>query len=175
MLDTARRIAPVGTLPAVPDGLHPVVAAAYRCVLEAIDRDGWAHSKDAIFDNMRQRPIYHGSRRRTDLSCLTAHARFYRTAVDVVGFVILLSLSTGLEIECIHDLKADCLKTRAKGFVDISYPKRRAHGAEWKTLRVRDGGLSTPGGLVRLAIKLTARACTRTAPTGCGSGVALWG
>lgn len=162
VLDAARRIEPEGALPSVPGGLHEVVAAAYLRVLEAIDRDGWAPSKDTIFDSMRQRAIYHGAGRRIDLSCPATHARFYLTAVDVVGFVILLSLSTGLEMECIHDLQSDCLKNRAKGFVDIAYFKRRAHGAERKTLRVRDGGLTTPGGLVRLAIKLTARARART-------------
>lgn len=162
VLDAARRIAPEGSLPVVPEGLHPIVADAYRNLLEAIERDGWAHSKDPIFDRMRQRAIYHGARRRTDLNCPTTHARFYLTAVDIVGFTILLSLSTGLETECIFDLKADCLKNPTKGFVDITYFKRRAHGNEWKTLRVRDGGLTTPGGLIRLAIRLTARARTRT-------------
>ncbi|MCR5857373.1 hypothetical protein [Mesorhizobium sp. J428] len=162
VLDAARRIALEGTLPSVPDGLHPIVADAYQQVLEAIERDGWAYSKDQIFDRMRQRAIYRGARRRTDLSCPATHARFYLTAVDIVGFAILLSLSTGLEMECIYDLKADCLRNRAKGFVDIAYFKRRAHGTEWKTLRMRDGGMTTPGGLIRLAIRLTARARTRT-------------
>lgn len=32
---------------------------------------------------------------------------------------------------------------------EIEYCKRRARGAEWKRLRVRDGGSSTPGGLIR--------------------------
>jgi hypothetical protein len=162
VLDAARRIAPAGSLPAMPAGLHPIVADAYQTLLEAIDRDGWAYSKDPIFDSMRQRASHHGACRRIDLSCPTTHARFYLTIVDVIGFTILLSLSTGMEMECIFELKADCLKNRAKGFVDIAYFKRRAHGAEWKSLRVRDGGLTTPGGLVRLAIRLTARARKRT-------------
>lgn len=85
------------------------------------------------------------------------HARFYLTIVDIIGFTILLLLSTGMEMECIFELKADCLGNRATGFVDIAYFKRRAHGTEWKTLRVRDGGLTTPGGLIRLAIRLTER------------------
>ena len=112
---------------------------------------------------MRQRAIYHGAARRKDLSCAATHACFYLTAIDVVAFIILLSLGTGLEIECLRELKADCLKNAAKGLVDIAYFKRRAHGAEWKVLRVRDGGTTTPGGLVRLALALTARARRRTA------------
>ncbi|MGV1954162.1 hypothetical protein ACQZ5G_11380 [Agrobacterium sp. 22-214-1] len=162
VVDAARRIAPDGTLPAVPEGLHPGVAEAYQTLLEAIDRDGWAFSKDQIFDSMRQRAIHHGARRRRDLSCPTTHARFYLTIVDLIGFTILLSLSTGMEMECIFELKADCLGNRARGFVDIAYFKRRAHGSEWKTLRVRDGGLTTPGGLIRLAIRLTERGRKRT-------------
>jgi len=90
------------------------------------------------------------------------HARFYLTIVDIIGFTILLSLSTGMEMECIFELKADCLGNRARGFVDIAYFKRRAHGTEWKRLRVRDGGLTTPGGLIRLAIRLTERGRKRT-------------
>jgi hypothetical protein len=61
----------------------------------------------------------------------------------------------------LRELKVDCLKNPAKGFVDIAYFKRRAHGAEWKVLRVRDGGTTTPGGLIRLALALTARARRR--------------
>jgi hypothetical protein len=130
-------------------------------LVEAIARDGWAASKEPIFDSMRQRAIYHGAARRKDLSCAATHARFYLTAIDIVAFIILLSLGTGLEIECLRELKADCLKNPAKGFVDIAYFKRRAHGAEWKVLRVRDGGTTTPGGLIRLALALTARARRR--------------
>jgi hypothetical protein len=98
----------------------------YRALVEAIARDGWAASKEPIFDSMRQRAIYHGAARRKDLSCAATHARFYLTAIDVVAFIILLSLGTGLEVECLRELKADCLKNPAKGFVDIAYFKRRA-------------------------------------------------
>jgi hypothetical protein len=161
VVEAARRIARDGELPAPPPDLHPAVRDKYQVLVEAIARDGWAASKEPIFDNMRQRAIYHGAARRKDLSCAATHARFYPTAIDVVAFIILLSLGTGLEIECLRELKADCLKNPAKGFVDIAYFKRRAHGAEWKVLRVRDGGTTTPGGLVRLALALTARARRR--------------
>lgn len=161
IVEAARRIAREGELPAPPPGLHPAVRDKYQALVEAIARDGWAASKEPIFDSMRQRAIYHGAERRKDLSCAATHARFYLTAIDVVAFIILLSLGTGLEIECLRELKADCLKNSTKGFVDIAYFKRRAHGAEWKVLRVRDGGTTTPGGLIRLALALTARARRR--------------
>jgi hypothetical protein len=161
VVEAGRRIARDGELPPLIPDLHPAVMDKYQLLLEAIARDGWVASKDPIFDNMRQRAIYYGAARRKDLSCAATHARFYLTVVDVVGFIVLLSLGTGLEIECLRELKADCLKNPARGFVDIAYFKRRAHGQEWKTLRVRDGGTTTPGGLLRLALALTARARRR--------------
>jgi hypothetical protein len=42
--------------------------------------------------------------------------------------------------------------------------KRRARGAEHKTIRVRDGGVGTPGGLIRRLIEITATA-RRHVPT----------
>ena len=97
VVEAARRIARDGELPAPPSDLHPAVRAKYQLLVEAIARDGWAASKEPIFDSMRQRAIYHGAGRRRDLSCAATHARFYLTAIDVVAFIILLSLGTGLE------------------------------------------------------------------------------
>jgi hypothetical protein len=77
---------------------------------------------------------------------------------DLVALFILLSLETGLEIEAIKSLRADCLKNPSSGYVEIEYCKRRARHAEWKRLRVRDGGSGTPGGLLRRAIQWTATA-----------------
>ena len=86
------------------------------------------------------------------------HARRYLLAEDVIPFVVLLSLETGLEPECIKALRADCLRNPASGTVEIEYCKRRARGSEWKRLRVRDGASSTPGGIIRTLIELTAAA-----------------
>ena len=55
-------------------------------------------------------------------------------------------------------LRADCLRNPASGTVEIEYCKRRARGSEWKRLRVRDGASSTPGGIVRTLIEVTAAA-----------------
>ena len=57
--------------------------------------------------------------------------------------IVLHALDTGLEIEAIKGLRWDSLKNPAGGYVEIEYCKRRARGAEWKRLRVRDGGSST--------------------------------
>lgn len=86
------------------------------------------------------------------------HARRYLLAEDVIPFFVLLSLETGLEPECLKALSADCLRNPASGTVEIEYVKRRARGSEWKRLRVRDGASSTPGGIIRTLIELTAAA-----------------
>ncbi|MGW9642432.1 hypothetical protein ACWHAU_25315 [Streptomyces albidoflavus] len=86
------------------------------------------------------------------------HTAIFPTAVDMVALYVLLILSTGLEPECALELTEDCLKNPTRGFVEIEYLKRRRHGAEHNRMRVRDGGAGTPGGLVRLALRLTRRA-----------------
>jgi hypothetical protein len=83
----------------------------------------------------------------------------FLTIPDLVPFQVLLTCQTGLEPECLRQLRADCLVNPARGFVSIAYDKRRAHGQSHKTRRVSDGGaLHHPGGLLRLALRLTERA-----------------
>jgi hypothetical protein len=67
-------------------------------------------------------------------------------------------LETGLEIECCKTLTVDCLQNAPGGTVEVAYLKRRARGGEHKRLRVCDGGSTTPGGLIRRLIELTAAA-----------------
>jgi hypothetical protein len=86
------------------------------------------------------------------------HARRYLLAEDVIAFFVALSLETGLEPECVKSLRADCLCNPAPGTIEIAYVKRRARGSEWKRLRVHDGASSTPGGMIRTLIELTAAA-----------------
>mgnify|MGYP001305619470 CR=1 FL=1 len=86
------------------------------------------------------------------------HRQCYLSQHDLVPFVVLLSLDTGLELECIKHLSTDCLRNPRAGTIEIHYIKHRARGSELKHLRVRDGGLLTPGGLIRTALKLTERA-----------------
>lgn len=84
--------------------------------------------------------------------------RHHLLASDLPPLITLLSLETGLEIECIKALAIDCLRNASAGTVEVAYVKRRARGAEHKTLRVRDGGAGTPGGLIRRLIDVTAAA-----------------
>jgi len=86
------------------------------------------------------------------------HGHHYLTAADLPPFLVLLSLETGLEIECNKALTIDCLRNASAGVVDVAYIKRRARGAEHKTIKVRDGGVGTPGGLIRRIIEVTAAA-----------------
>ena len=92
-----------------------------------------------------------------DLS-LELHSAHYLTAMDIVPLIVLLSLSTGLEPECCKTLTIDCLRNKVGDTVEIAYTKLRAHGAEYKTLRVKDTVSTTPGGLIRRIIAMTAKA-----------------
>ena len=84
------------------------------------------------------------------------HGAHHLTAPDVIAFLVLISLETGLEVECIKALEVDCLRNPLAGTVEVAYVKRRARGAEHKTMRVRDRGSTTPGGLIRTVLELTA-------------------
>lgn len=84
------------------------------------------------------------------------HARFHLRAMDIPPLLTFLSLETGLELECCKALTIDCLQNPGPGTIEIAYVKRRARGAEHKHIRVRDGGVGTPGGLIRKLIEATA-------------------
>lgn len=88
--------------------------------------------------------------------CEDLHARFHLRAMDIPPLLTFLSLEAGLEIECCKALTVDCLQNPGPGTVEIAYVKRRARGAEHKHIRVRDGGIGTPGGLIRKMIEATA-------------------
>jgi hypothetical protein len=92
------------------------------------------------------------------------HARIYLTVTDVVPFLVLLICLTGLEPECAKTLRRDCLSSPARGYVSLRYVKRRSGGSEAvETMRIADGGgLHHPGGLIRLALRLTERARRHT-------------
>lgn len=91
------------------------------------------------------------------------HAQVFPTARDLVSFLVLLALSTDIAVESLKELQIDCLQNPANGMVEIRYLKRRAHPQEWKIERVRDGGITTPGGIIRLVLRLTQRARTHFA------------
>ncbi|MFG2995465.1 hypothetical protein [Streptomyces sp. NPDC048340] len=79
----------------------------------------------------------------------------YPTSRDVFALLLLFCLESGMELEAARELTSDCLKNPNRGYVQIEYLKRRRHGQEWSTIRVRDGSPNSPGGLIRLALRLT--------------------
>lgn len=155
-LDAWNRIARGDDLPPHPAEVvaHPKMAAHRDAVLAEIathGRIGTSHPAFRRFVNM-------AARRKIDIGIEVPHRGFHLVQKDLAAFLILLALETGMEAGSLIRLKADCLVNPTKGYVEIAYHKRRARGAEWKRLRVRDGGSTTPGGLIRLALTLTERA-----------------
>jgi hypothetical protein len=156
VLAAASRVAPTDTRPQFTGYEHPDLTAHLNVVIDAIDQHGAIAATGA-----RYRRLNNACRHRRFMDPdrhANIHGRFHLQILDVVAFTVLLSLETGIEIECLNALRADCLKNPSKGSVEVEYCKRRARGAEWKRLRVHDGGSGTPGGIIRLALRLTARA-----------------
>jgi hypothetical protein len=89
---------------------------------------------------------------------------------DVVPLLVAVICATGIEPECAKGLRADCLSSPARGYVSLAYVKKRAHTRIAKTMRVRDGGLQTGGGLIRLAMRLTEPARQALGVTGVWAG-----
>ncbi|MFB6957545.1 hypothetical protein ACFCYB_10955 [Streptomyces sp. NPDC056309] len=80
----------------------------------------------------------------------------YPTSRDLFALLLLFCLESGMELEAARELTSDCLKNPNRGYVQVEYLKRRRHGQEWNMIRVRDGSSNSPGGLLRLALRLTA-------------------
>jgi hypothetical protein len=134
------------------DRLRRATAAAHaviadRGVLTERDREYWL-----LYQARYRRGL--SSKVLTD----SLHAAHHLTASDVIAFRVLISLETGMEAECVKALEVDCLRNPLAGTIEVAYVKRRARGAEHKTMRLRDGGSTTPSGLIRTVVKLTAAA-----------------
>lgn len=155
--------------------------------LENAARDDIAHIRDRILEGEKlaatgRDPSQHGWDRLENVLWYVAHhgpltadeasykslrpwggreelnGRLHLTARDLVPFLLLLACQTGMEPECIRQLRSDCLASPARGYVSIAYLKKRAPGSTHKTVRVTDGGsLRFPGGVIRLALRLTKR------------------
>jgi len=158
MADAWRRIAIADALPTPIPGVDASarLRAHHDAVTGEIARAGQIGTQHPLYKRFINLAMFWEVRQPLE----RLHAGFHLTRIDLIGFIVLLSLETGMEMECLFGLKAECLRNPSRGYVEIEYYKRRARGSEWKRLRVRDGGSSTPGGLVRLAIKLTERART---------------
>ncbi|MFD5768900.1 hypothetical protein ACFWIN_24180 [Streptomyces sp. NPDC127049] len=87
------------------------------------------------------------------------NSHLYLSRRDLLSFHVLLACQMGMEPESIKELKVGCLTNAARGFVSVQYYKRRAGSDPHKSMRIRDGGnLRSPGGVLRLAMRLTKRA-----------------
>ncbi|MCX8571163.1 hypothetical protein [Aminobacter sp. MET-1] len=132
--------------------------------LKILEDSAHAHidARGVLFHTDRKYKALLHARRVRGLSsgnfCHQLHEWHYLTSHHVIPLLVFLALETGLEIECCKTLTVECLQNPANGTVEIAYVKRRAHGAEHKTLRVRDGSSRTPGGLIRWVIAMTAAA-----------------
>jgi len=137
----------------VPD---PILSGMEAAVHAVIEERGLLRTDQPAYRNM----FFARARRGLPTHQLAdeLNGRQHLTRNDIVPFLVLLALETGLEIECCKELMVDCLQNASNGTVEITYLKRRARGAEHKRLRVRDGGPTTPGGLIRRLIEVTARA-----------------
>lgn len=138
------------------DGDKPVIARARAKVEEIITRDGSVVTDQREVANLYSLLRRHG----LPFSGLSAylHGRHYLLASDLPPLLVMLALDTGLEPECLKALTVDCLANARAGTVELRYLKRRARGAEHKSMRVRDGGSGTPGGLIRRLIDVTSAA-----------------
>ncbi|MFC0449555.1 hypothetical protein [Rhodococcus jostii] len=152
------------------------IAAGERLAAEGANPqvEGWARLENVLWHIARYGPLTSEYRRVRPVRSRPGgvggfNEHLLLTAADLVPFVVLLICQTGLEPECAKGLRADCLVNPARGFVSIAYVKKRARNDAHKTIRVSDGGaLHFPGGLIRLALRLTARGRDLT------GGDALW-
>src|SRR3546814_155333 len=125
----------------------PVIARARADVEAIIARQGF------IVAGQPELKSLYFMRMRRNLPTATLindlHGRYHLLAHDLPALLVLLTLETGLEPECLKTLTVDCLANAHAGTVELRYLKRRARGAEHKSMRIRDGGGGTPGGLIR--------------------------
>ncbi|MFP5319217.1 MAG: hypothetical protein ACLGI2_13125 [Acidimicrobiia bacterium] len=96
------------------------------------------------------------------------HRPLYPSHHELVPFLLLFALESGIELEGCKDLRADCLGRAEGGRVEVHYRKRRAGVHQWRTVWVRDAGMYSPGRLIRMVLRLTHRARPH-----CGSDL-LW-
>lgn len=122
---------------------------------------GWRRLENILWYIDRHGPLTPGQRSQAvikmgGMAALNEH--LFLSSVDFLSFQVLIGCQTGMEPECVTQLLAQCLASPSRGFVSLQYLKRRSHGSASKTMRVRDSGnLRSPGGVLRLALRLTQR------------------
>ncbi|MFE1558899.1 hypothetical protein ACFW6V_28445 [Streptomyces sp. NPDC058734] len=142
------------------------ITAGERLAAQGADPEvaGWDKEENVLWHVMHCGPLTRAHTReprywmvRKMGWAFAVNERVLLTHRDMVPFVVLLICRTGMEPECVTSLRADCLVNEAREFVSVRYVKRRAHHEVVKTLRVGDGGsVKQPGGIIRLATRLTA-------------------
>ena len=145
----------LGTDDRIDEG-DPVIARARADVEAIIARQGFVAADQPALKSLYCMRLRRGLPISTLIDDL--HGRRHLLARDLPALLVLLTLDTGLEPECLKTLTEDCLTNAHAGTVELRYLKRRARGAEHKSMRVRDGGGGTPGGLIRRLIGVTAAA-----------------
>lgn len=134
----------------------PAIARARAKVEAMIARDGAVVAAQPEVQHLYHMRAHHGLSSSGLIDDL--HGRHYLLATDLPPLLVMLTLNTGLEPECLTAMTVDCLANARAGTVELRYVKRRARGAEHKSMRVRDGGSGTPGGLIRRLIDVTSAA-----------------
>lgn len=134
----------------------PAIAAAHADVEAIIGQQGLIVASDPKMKRLYSMRMHRNLA--TTALIENLHCRHHLLARDLPALLVLLALDTGLEPECLKTLTVDCLTNSHAGTVELRYLKRRARGAEHKSMRIRDGGGGTPGGLIRRLIEVTATA-----------------
>ena len=94
------RIAPDSALPPPLVGMDKsAVQPLFEAVRTAISESGWIATTDARYGRLYK--ACHRQHVRTSNLWEDLHGGFHLIAADVIAFLVLLSLETGLEIECL--------------------------------------------------------------------------
>ena len=117
--------------------LHPY----HDAVIDVLVREGWIGTRNPVFWRFKA-ALW--NRKLPGLPLEALHGSLHLTRIDLVGFLVLLSLETGMEIECLKSLKADCLRNPSRGYVEIEYRNAGAGrameapaGPRWRQLDAR--------------------------------------
>jgi hypothetical protein len=150
----------------IEDAVERITVAGPRLIAEGGDpaTHGWSVHQNIVWAIAKQgliSPTADGQRNLTNLkfSCsyrLRDLIRFvHLNSDDVFSFMTFLSLETGLPIECVGELAADCLRNEARGYVDVEYVKRRRGAMSLATKRVKTDDRNSPGAVIKLILRMT--------------------
>jgi hypothetical protein len=99
--------------------------------------------------------------------------RLFLSQDELTPFIAQLGLVSQIDYGSLKILRRDCLQNSSDGFVDVFYRKPRANHALFD-VRVEDGSLETPGGLIRVILEITEPAHLALAAAGDPDADMLW-